>query len=162
MHWDNQTGRRLQARTGILLLLLLAGGCGSKGDVSGKVLYEDQPLTRGAVVFHTGGRVALTSVIKEDGSYALHSVPAGPVKITVTVPVGNANTRMPGAKEEIPVNADALTQEQIDKLPLSMREKFRPPTGPVRPIPKQYTDSEQTPLEYTVVGGAQTHDIKFP
>ena len=124
------------------LLLILAGtGCGPHlGHVSGKVLYKNQPLSSGTVLFvGPDGTTRGFSAIAADGTYRIEKVPVGPVKIAVVseprVPPGLANARGPG-----PQPPDQMRNDYI-------------------PIPARYKDPEHSGLRYTVEGGKQTQDI---
>jgi hypothetical protein len=77
---------RLQICMGIVLAVALVTfcGCGSKGNVHGKVYYKDKALTNGVVAFVANKKTVGTSSIQGDGSYDMKSIPAGEVSITVT------------------------------------------------------------------------------
>jgi hypothetical protein len=80
------TGRFGRIAAGGLFLcgILVAAGCGGqKGEVSGKVSYQGQPVRGGMVSFIPEAGGLKTSAIEEDGSYTVRDVPLGPVKITV-------------------------------------------------------------------------------
>lgn len=77
-----------------LLLMLLLTGCGGEpmGRVSGKVTFEDQPLTRGRVMFADKARgVYMTALIQEDGTYRVEmaqgvGLPLGEYQVAVSPP----------------------------------------------------------------------------
>ncbi len=119
------------------MLTLAATGCGKPvGSISGKVTYQDKALPGGYVNYSCEGDVPTvkTSVIQEDGSYSITGMPAGPAKISVQ---GLLGPQGPGAGGTAP------------------------PTGGRKTVyvPPQYSTTEKSELTYTVVGGAQTHDI---
>ena len=66
------------------LLILLTSGCGGEavGAISGKVMFEGQPLPEGIVSFVTAQGQVVTGRV-HGGAYAVKGVPVGPAKITV-------------------------------------------------------------------------------
>ncbi|HEX5270280.1 MAG TPA: hypothetical protein VFW33_07335, partial [Gemmataceae bacterium] len=54
-------------------------GCGwGTGTVSGKVTYNDQPLTNGTVIFsNADGKGNRTADIQADGTYKIEGMPVG-------------------------------------------------------------------------------------
>ena len=82
----SQTTARRRAYLGVALTLAIIAlsGCGSRGNVHGKVYYKDKLLSSGTVVFTANKKTVGTSTIKEDGSYEMKNVPAGEVTITVS------------------------------------------------------------------------------
>ena len=69
---------------GLLALLVPLGvaGCGSTGQVTGRVTYKGQPLGSGLVAFHWADATR-TSAIDADGHYTIQKAPLGPARITV-------------------------------------------------------------------------------
>jgi hypothetical protein len=92
MQKQTNTTIRLRVYIGILLTaaLFTLSGCGSKGNVHGKVYFKDKPLSSGGVAFVAKKKTVGTSQIGEDGSYDIKNVPAGEVTITVTMGVSLA------------------------------------------------------------------------
>src|SRR5262245_19105480 len=81
------TDRRTLARLGGLFLTALAAGCSPRfGDVSGKVTFQGRPLTTGTITFYDQANGVTSSPIRVDGTYAVHKVRAGSVKIAVAMP----------------------------------------------------------------------------
>lgn len=149
-------------------LLLSAAGCGSRGTVSGKVLYKGKPLPGGGVIFiHDRG--AFSSPIQEDGSYRIDKVPVGPVKITLTGPAG-ANNRVMGAMprgvqaEKAKKNMVPVASEEKGPKAL-MAEMIGPKASqgkkPGVIIPRKYGNPEESGLTYTVGSGSQTYNIEL-
>src|SRR5687767_359656 len=72
----------------LLLTCLLAGlvvGCGaSKGDISGKVTFEDKPIPWGRITFisQVGKKISKSSAIKA-GRYEIKDFPAGAAQVSV-------------------------------------------------------------------------------
>jgi hypothetical protein len=124
-----------------LLLVLLGTGCSPHlGCVSGTVLYNNQPLPSGTVLFvgPDGSRRGF-SPIAADGTYRVEKVPVGAVKIAVVseprVPPGLMKPPGPGAQPP-----DRKANDHVL-------------------IPARYNDPEHSGLTCTVEGGRQTQDI---
>lgn len=151
---------RLRSAAGVVLLFLTAG-CGSRGSVTGKVFYQDKPLSGGAVQFSHPQLGILTSPIGADGSYQFANVPAAEVKISVTGPP-------PEPKRSLPKNLDwekvkaslppGFSEEDFKK---TMGFRSAPPSADLSGALQKYADPLQSPLTYTVTSGSQTYDIKL-
>ena len=124
----------------LLSLSLLCAGCGANdgAGVTGKVLYDGQPLTTGSVTFHpvASGPLAIGD-IQSDGTYSLSvgtesGLPPGEYRVTV-----GATGPMPE-----PTVADPMP------LPQSL-------------IPARYGDVNTSGLKYTVAAGKNTIDISL-
>lgn len=144
IHARNRQG---SVATVVFLVLVLMAGCGNpKGSVSGKVLYQDKPLTGGYVTFIQEKGPSLSAKIQSDGQYRIDKVPLGEVKITVQPE--SATGAAQGYSEK---------QPRLPKSPGDMEKMLRPQTQ-IR-FPQQYSDPEKTGLTYTVTKGSQEHDI---
>jgi hypothetical protein len=119
-------------------VLALAGCARAPGEISGKVLFKDEPLASGTVSFHGPDGTIKSAAIAPDGTYVIRSCPAGPVTITVEshprVPPGLALAKGPRSSASGP------------------RER------PVN-IPDRYRDPKRSDLTYTVGRGQHTFDI---
>jgi hypothetical protein len=146
------------ACAGGLLLFLAALGCGSgQGTVSGRVLYQKQPVPGGLVTFVPVDpkQQAISAVIDEDGRYEL-TVAAGEVRIAV-----DNETLRPqpvGAKVELPPGLK-LPPIKKGQLPPPEKATQPKPSGKYRAIPEKYYRIDTSDLRYTVIGGSQTYDI---
>ena len=79
---------------GMILIVLMAVGCGRNAKVTGKVTFPDgSPLTVGKVVFETESFVA-TGPLLPDGSYTL-----GSIKAKDGVPPGTYRVAIAGAMQ---------------------------------------------------------------
>jgi hypothetical protein len=137
----------------LVLAVLLVAGCGTpKGSISGKVTYKGQPLTSGTVTFLGSDNSVATSPIDAEGNYSIAKVAAGPAKITVRP--GAAGTMDPRMKGMDPSKMGGAPEGKGG-------EKGGAAPAKVVKIPDKYSDSDKTPLSYTVTAGAQTHDIKL-
>jgi hypothetical protein len=69
----------------VTLAVLTLAGCGkAKGNVHGKVYYQDKPLSTGMVTFMADNKTVGTGAIQSDGSYSIQNVPVGEVIVLVT------------------------------------------------------------------------------
>ena len=134
----------------LLLGMLMLLGCGTKrGDVSGKVTYQNTPLVYGTVVIFGRDGIPLRGAIQPDGTYSIKGVPAGPARLAVV--------------SELPPAKLPKKKKSSDKLP-------PPPTGsPSVEVPKgwfeipaKYGDPNKSGLEFTVQPGPNSHDIPLP
>jgi hypothetical protein len=137
-----------------LCAILLTAGCGGKGAVSGKVLYQGKPVPAGTVSFVLEGGGVVSSLIGEDGSYTIQNVPSGTVKITVET----ASARPPSAQEgrgpKAPKAPEFMMKYSKEKDPKAAERGKR-----YVPIPEQYSDPARSNLTYVVKSGKQEHDI---
>ena len=107
----------------LLLSLLLFPGCGSSYDatISGKVMMNGGPLSKGTVSFHpvAGGPVA-TGAIQSDGTFTVKTatkegLPPGEYKVTVVA----TDPPPPGDDENPGTLLTAPEFGRIDSTPLS-------------------------------------------
>jgi hypothetical protein len=139
-------------------LLVLAAGCTKRrkdaeySEVSGRVLYKNQPLPGGRVTFITTDGFTGATNIDEKGNYKINA-PVGPVKIAVDNAMllrgGGVGRRGGGPPAKMP------------GLKRPDSEQAHAPTGRHVNIPDKYADPDASGLTYTVVAGAQTFDIKL-
>jgi len=140
-----------------LCALLLTAGCGGKGAVSGKVLYQGKPVPAGTVSFVLEGGGVVSSIIGEDGSYTIQNVPPGTVKITVETisarppSVQERRGQKKGPESKAPEFMMKYSKEKDPKV--AEREKR------YVPIPEHYSDPARSNLTYVVKSGKQEHDI---
>ena len=138
------------------------------GNISGKVLYQGKPLRAKAVTFFpSSGSGAFTSRIEQDGSYRVEKVPVGKVKIVIVPLVERSGTKQQPKVEAMAKAMKSgkmkISEESRKKMPPGFKEALEDSSssGGIGPIPAQYTDPEKSVLEYTVIGGSQTHDIEL-
>jgi hypothetical protein len=152
----------------VLLLGLSAVGCGSKGNISGKVLYDGKSLPAGIVTFvPTSGQGAFSSRLGPDGSYSLEKVPTGPVKIAVKAfpRIRNRGGRLKPMADAVKSGKLILSDERRAKMAKGMKEKLEAALGPEEAgvsVPPQYWDADKSGLQYIVTSGSQTHDVEIP
>ncbi len=146
----------------VLLVGALLSGCGSKGTISGKVLYKGKPVTGGNLTFQSSQGVFRTT-INEDGTYRIEKVPAGPVKIGVenqSLQIQEGQGQMlakvtPKDKKGKDVNVSEMMQGMQ-----KMMQKGAIP-GKYVPIPQKASNPETSQLTYTVTSGSQVYDIEL-
>jgi hypothetical protein len=136
--------RRLQGLSAALLLgLLAAGGCRSQpeeGEVTGRVLYDGQPLPWGTVTFLAGDGTRLPTVIGEGGRYRRDKLPVGSYRIgVVSRPTAPAGLIHPGRSDP--------KASPVEKNPFD--------------VPPHYAKPEASGLTYDVRQGTQEHDIQL-
>jgi hypothetical protein len=132
-------------------LLALMAGCASSrtpqhAEVSGKVLFQGQPLPGGKITFvSVNGGYSSVGTIDENGAYQIKA-PVGEVEIGVTNRILRPRG---GATGGIPRLAKAQAGEN------------QPVKGRWVQIPRQYEDPHKSGLKYTVTRGPQTHDVEL-
>jgi hypothetical protein len=144
-----------------LCAFLLTAGCGGKGAVSGKVLYQGKPVRAGTVSFVLEGGGVVSSLIGEDGSYTIQNVPPGTVKITVETAsarplfVQDSGQERRGQKKA----PDSEAPEFMMKYSKEKDSRVAERGQRYVPIPEQYSDPAKSNLTYVVKSGKQEHDI---
>jgi hypothetical protein len=121
-----------------LLGAALVGCGGGRGSLSGKVTYEGKALRFGSVGALGSDGQTRNSVIKQDGTYEIQDIAAGPVKLLV------------------------MSADPAESLPKMRKKDEAPPKVDNKgwfPIPNQYLDFEKSGLTTTVRSGENKHDI---
>jgi hypothetical protein len=126
---------------GIGLLALLAVGCQSRGDVSGKVTYKNKPLVFGTVLFEGSDGNIRQGDIDKDGNYTVRGLATGTAKVSVNSP-----------------NPRSITL--ISKNPNKKPEPYPDAPGWF-PIPKKYEATATSGKSYEIKGGANTINIEL-
>jgi hypothetical protein len=150
--------RRLVVGVGLLLLLGLVAGCEPRtAKVSGRVLYKDQPVPGGWVMFGSSepGTSASQATIDDQGHYEI-TARVGEVQILVD------------NQELAPMEKSAAPKlpEGLNPPPGGKGDAVRPAGGPKTnaryvEIPPRYYKFETSGLTYTVKPGPQTYDIEL-
>jgi hypothetical protein len=127
--------RSWQAALALSLLALVGCGRDSEGvSVSGKVVYQNQPVAGGALTFFGATGRPVTAPLDQEGAYEVELAP-GDYQVTVTI----GATLPPGWKEGDPV----------------------PP--PTMKLPDQYSSRLKTPLTASVKAESdQPIDFNLP
>lgn len=141
----------------VIVLASFAAGCGggSKGTISGRVLYQGKPFALGGIVTFVpehGG--AFNATIDREGNYSVAGIPPGAVKIAVSPdPVaGRGNNGIEVPSDMKPEGVD-LSQTSLGSRP-NQGGRLAPP-----PLPAKYANPDESGLTYTVESGRQSHDI---
>jgi hypothetical protein len=125
-------------------------GCGNPiGTVTGKVNYKGSPLKGGEVVFFGANGQSAQSEIKEDGTYTIDKLVAGPAKICVKT--SQLKPPAPGTRRFNPVPEGAPGEMKQE----SPEEKAKRYVA----IPEKYEDPKTSGKEYTVKSGKQEFNI---
>jgi hypothetical protein len=129
-------------RMGVLpVLVLAAAGCGpNMGGIRGKVTYKGEPVPYGDVAFVASTGLVSSVRIREDGSYEVHDLPAGAVKIGVRA------HQPPGM---------GIAAVVKDRLPLPKGGSSTAAPKYVK-IPAKWGDPEKSGLGCTVSRGSDT------
>jgi hypothetical protein len=154
MNWERGTMRLARSLLAIAVCLALVGlsGCGrGRASVTGKVTFNNQPLTAGTISFVASPNFMGTGTINPDGTYTVADAPVGDVIVTVQTPPAPLG----------PVDKMMKPPPGVKGMPEDMKpEGARAPT-PVKivPAPTKYNSTETSPLHFTVEKGTQTYNI---
>jgi hypothetical protein len=156
------------SRCGLLLLLALVGGCGpGYGKVSGRVVYNGQPVPGGRVLFRPADprQNSVSAEIDEQGHYEA-VLPAGEVKVSVDnrelephATHWTGGGLPPGLPPDLLKNIPKNTPEQSP--PASRDNAPSKLPGKYRRIPNKYYQVETSGLSFTVKGGAQEENLEL-
>jgi len=134
-----------------LLFLQGCGGSPARGTLSGKVTFNDKPLTAGTVIFskQDSSETEVTP-IQPDGTYKSENVPLGDLRIGVLAPTGGA--AMPGGGKLPPrVPADHPQAKMYAQSA----------SGQGVNLPKHLSDPATSKITVKVEPGAKTFDIQL-
>ena len=131
------------------VVVCTAGGCASKGNVTGKVTHQGKPVTSGTVTMIASDKMPYPGMINADGSYSIANVPSGPVKVLVTSP------RPAGENRVAPPIGGGDTDISKGPDPAAVQAA---PDGWF-PIPDKYGDPTTTTLTGTVRSPMVTIDL---
>jgi len=146
-----------RSRFVLAALACAAAGCGGTGNVSGKVYFQDSPVSSGSVYFFRPGSNSVSVPIGADGSYHAENVPTGTVKVAV-IPVSGgpqvdakAAGMMKGMQKTV-----AKDQAAVGEVGGAKKKavKFS--------IPDQYQDPEKSGITVSIGRGDNpAFDIKL-
>jgi len=141
----------------VLALLVIAAGCpkgkqAQSGILTGKLTFNDQPITLGNITFNsTGDEGSIRGEINPDGTYEAAGVPLGDVVVTVDTESFNPATKN---KE--------YGAERGKAFKLSApKEGMKESTGTYIKIPPKYANRETSTLKITVEAGKKVKDINL-
>src|SRR2546423_1305899 len=84
-------------------VVFLLAGCGpGRGDLQGKVSYQNKVVRSGSVLAVGGDGLPRGGKIEDDGTYTIRDICAGPVKILVNSPDPGNYVHHPRKKDEPP------------------------------------------------------------
>ncbi len=158
--------RSLQAHCSIVVLLVLASGCGGgsgtgykgpTGMVTGKMIIDGKPLAEGCqVAFQAveGGYLAVGTV-KSEGKYTLtcngsFDVPAVAYRIQLAPP---SKVELVTSKGELQDPSEMARKVMGPPGSAKVKESAKPP------FPAKYSSTLTSKLEYTVKAGSNTADF---
>jgi hypothetical protein len=124
----------------VLVLVVLLAGCGGRGNVSGTVKFDGQPLSGGTITFYDSRNGSQSSAIGKDGAYSVSGLAAGPVKVSLAVPlpISFVARSMPGGGEPTP------------------------PPVQAPPLPAKYLDASTSELGFELARGDQKKNFDLP
>jgi hypothetical protein len=152
-----------------VLLAIFVVGCKSGSTptvVSGKVTYNNGPVTGGVIYFGMAGQEAsFRGYIKEDGTYSVSDVPQGEMICWIDMeainpePAGKPKSAtgyaQPGQKDQASANDQNAMLEKMKSMGRAP-EGAGGKVGKYMKIPDQYTDKKKSPLKFTTTGGKNT------
>jgi len=145
--------------------LLLCVGCGSgKGDITGEVTYNDEPLSLGRITFvsEVGRRESFSAFIIR-GKYTIKGFPSGPVKVSIESVEPPSKEKLKAAKEESSSSekrpSPGAGMAAHMKVPDELKEMADGPPLKYMKIPLFYANPETSKLTYTVERGEQTQNF---
>ncbi len=127
-----------------ILLALFVVGCQGRGDVAGKVAYQQRALASGTVLLVASDGSIHQGNIQLDGTYLVRGVPSGDARLAVNSPDPSAPLVR---KAALPIPDPATVQRNA-----AIKAKWFP-------IPKKYGDPNTSGLKLSVNRGPNPHDI---
>ncbi|QEL13544.1 hypothetical protein [Limnoglobus roseus] len=153
-------------RTGLTTLLAavaaLTAGCGkTETRVTGKVSFQNAPLTRGTVILVDATGVYHQGAIDAGGNFTIESVALGPAKIGVTVPKvpkpAEAKTPAGGkSREKKPVVLEGVSPQKAPDPPAA-----HPPEAAGPQLPAAVNDPTTSGITRDIKPG-EPLDIAIP
>jgi hypothetical protein len=152
-----------------LLLLAVVTGCGqARAKVSGRVLYNGEPLPGGRVTFRPADSKenAVTSPVDPQGNYEAE-LPVGDVKVSIENLFLQQRAPLMGAgpPRDLPLSVEArqnLGEPKLDQSqPNAGAGSVAKQAGTYVPIPSKYANGDTSELDFTVRSGEQRHDIEL-
>jgi hypothetical protein len=168
--WFGPRWCRFAGRAGLLLLLLPAVGCGgSRGQVSGQVLYHGKPVRGGWVTFRPADsrQNLVNAQLDANGRYEA-LLPTGEVQIAIDnrelepAPPERGAARAvlpPGVKFPPAAKSAAESSPPAAAPPPEVAPQRL--AGTYVPIPASYYTVETSGLTYSVKPGPQSYDIEL-
>jgi hypothetical protein len=142
------TAKRGSSAVRLCALLVAAAsvgvlGCGTKtATITGKVTYNNKPVTSGEVIFLAqDGHASAHAPIRPDGSFTVTSAPVGPVQVAVDNPP--------------PTKVQATSTNRNDP---EVREAWQQAAHYVATPPK-YADPKQSGLRFDAKPGSNEFNV---
>ncbi|MEI7685235.1 MAG: hypothetical protein WCL32_09425 [Planctomycetota bacterium] len=126
---------------------LFALGCGSPGEVAGKVTFNGKPVVIGTVLILASDSLPYSAPLSETGEFAVPKVPAGKALVAVV----SRNPALTRPARPRPGKADTTPGPAKDAVKALADKWF--------PIPERFSQLEQSGLELTVKPGSNLFDI---
>jgi hypothetical protein len=143
-------------------ILMLVAGCGATtGSVSGTVTMDGVKVPSGTVSFVSPGKVCQAEI--RDGRYEVEGVPVGPAVVTVVRldpnqpdpydALNKVRKEMTARKVADPKQIDPKVVTDAAELDAHAKKRHL--------LPLSYTAPQTSDLQFAVVGGANTYDIRL-
>jgi hypothetical protein len=138
---------------------LLAGCGGGKGDISGEVTFNGEPVSVGRITFlsEVGNKEVISAYIIR-GKYTIKACPVGPVKISVES-IEPPDPEKLKATEENMAKVPMARGMKAPEIPAEIMELASGPKLKYVQIPLEYANPESSGLTYEVKKGPQPFDI---
>jgi hypothetical protein len=147
---QNATPGRAALRL-LALAAVLAAGCNSTADITGKVTYKGAPLSGGSLTLVASDGNVFSAQLLSDGTFTITGVPTGDAKIAVVGGSPGAGVKQPPAGRGGPRAAAAGRGGPKENSEAAPPEPAGPPPGPV--LPSQYGDPNSSGLTVKVKAG---------
>ena len=130
--------------------LVVAGGCGGRCKVSGKVTYKDgSPLTYGVVVF-ANETTQCKGEVNEDGTYEMRTFKPGD-----GVPPGTYKIYLSNTTKFVESGKTVKTKMGDQEIEMPVMGKN------ISLVPREYTIPDESPLGEITVKGKMTKDLQI-
>jgi len=128
------------------------------GVITGKVIYQGEPVPGGAIHFFVGDGPPLAFAIRGDGTFVAE-VPVGPARIAVET----ESAKYKGSREEMMKKWREIAGPEYVHM---KKEKLAFPTSSApkivyKEIPERFSDVDKSGLTYDVVPGEQQRDFEL-
>jgi hypothetical protein len=163
MTWYHRARRGPALGLGLLLLLPALSGCGRQtGHLSGKVIFNGQPLPGGWLTFRPADPKAnaVPALIGEDGSYEA-TLPVGEVAIAVDNRELQPPPKSSGPRPGLPPGIKIPGQDGAAKAAEAPSTGGAKLSGKYVPIPEKFYRADSSGLTLTVKAGSETRDIEL-
>jgi hypothetical protein len=150
----------------LLFPTLLLSGCGRTGKLSGKVVYQGNPVPNAKIVFLCDNGRLLDATADENGRYSVAGVPIGRVRVGVkNFTEGMAEGMAQFMQKQ--ATAQGGKEKAAGDIQQSAENMMKNISGgkggsSLVLLPPKAIDPEKSGIEFEVKGGSQDQDIVVP